>query len=95
MSEVLNDAVEALNAKMSKGFDGKAKFVVKDEGTIMVDENGARIGDEDADVTLTASAEVFQKILDGKSTATWAFMSGKLLVDGNMGMAMRLGGMIG
>ena len=95
MSDVINEAVTQLNAKMDGGFDGTAKFVVGDEGTIMIDENGARAGDEEADVTMTASTETFKAILDGEENPTAAFMTGKLAVDGDMGAAMRLAGILG
>lgn len=96
MSDVISEAVTALNAKMGgEGFDGKAKFVVEDEGSIMIDEAGARAGDEDADVTLTASTETFKAILDGEQNPTAAFMTGKLSVDGDMGQAMKLSGVLG
>ena len=91
MSSNLDAAVEALNAKIS-GFAGNAKFVVPGEGAIMVDENGARAGDEEAAVTLTADAETFQAIMDGDMDPTAAFMTGKLSVDGDMGQAMALAG---
>ncbi|MEL7212687.1 MAG: SCP2 sterol-binding domain-containing protein [Pseudomonadota bacterium] len=90
MSDVVNQAVEALNAKMDGGFDGTAKFVIADEGSIIIDENGARAGDDDADVTLTADTETFKAILDGEQNPTAAFMTGKLSVDGDMGAAMKL-----
>ncbi|MEL6508916.1 MAG: SCP2 sterol-binding domain-containing protein [Pseudomonadota bacterium] len=90
MSDVVNQAVEALNAKMDGGFDGTAKFVITDEGSIMIDENGVRAGDDDADVTLTADTETFKAILDGEQNPTAAFMTGKLSVDGDMGAAMKL-----
>ena len=48
-----------------------------------------------ADVTLTADADVFRAILDGEMNATMAFMTGKLAVDGSMGMAMKLGSVLG
>lgn len=92
MSDIINSAVEALTEKVSGGFDAVAKFVIEDEGAIMLDENGARAADEEADVTLTASADVFQGILSGDTNPTMAFMSGKLKVDGNMGLAMKLAG---
>lgn len=96
MSDTINTAVEKLNAKMGgEGFDGTAKFDIEDEGAIMVDENGARAGDEEADVTLSASAETFQAILDGEENPTTAFMTGKLTVDGDMGQAMKLAGILG
>lgn len=91
MSDVINAAVEALSAKLTGGFDGIAKFVIPGEGAIMMDANGVRAGDEEADVTLTASTETFRAILEGDLNPTMAFMSGKLSVDGSMGMAMKLG----
>lgn len=90
MSDVINTAVAALNDKIEGGFDGLAKFVIGDEGSIMIDNDGARAGDDDADVTLTAEADVFQSILEGETNATAAFMTGKLKVDGDMGLAMKL-----
>ncbi|HBD91627.1 MAG: sterol carrier family protein [Rhodobacteraceae bacterium GWE1_64_9] len=90
MSEVITAAVAALSAKIS-GFDGVAKFVIPGEGAIMVDGNGVRAADEEADVTLTAETEVFQAMLEGEMNPTTAFMTGKLSVDGNMGLAMQLG----
>lgn len=95
MSDIINAAVEALSAKLSDGFDGVAKFVIEGEGAIMLDSTGARAGDDDAEVTMTASADIFQSILAGDLNATSAFMSGQLQVDGDMGAAMRLGGALG
>jgi len=96
MSDVINEAVSQLNAKMGgNGFDGSAKFVIEDEGTIIIDQTGARAADDDADVTLTASADVFKAILDDELNPTTAFMTGKLSVDGDMGMAMKLTSVLG
>ena len=92
MSETTEQAVLALREKLDGGaFDGTAKFVIEDEGTIMVDESGVREGDGDADVTMTADADTFRRILDGELNPTSAFMSGQLKIDGDMGAAMRLG----
>ena len=91
MTDVISEAVAALNEKMGgTGFDGSAKFVIEDEGAIIIDETGAHAGDDDTDVTLTASTETFKAILDGEQNPTTAFMTGKLSVDGDMGMAMKL-----
>ena len=96
MSDVISEAVKALNEKMGgEGFDGTAKFVIEDEGAVMIDENGARAGDDDADVTLTATQETFVAIMEGEQNPTAAFMTGKLSVDGDMGMAMKLSGVLG
>lgn len=95
MSEVIEAAVAALNDKMDGAdFDGTAKFVIEDEGAVIIDNTGARASDEEADVTLTADVETFQAILSGELNPTGAFMSGKLTVDGDMGMAMKLGSVL-
>lgn len=91
MSSVIDAAVTALNEKLDGGFDGRVKFVIEGEGAVMVDQSGARAGDEEADVTMSADTETFQNILSGELNPTAAFMSGKLAVDGDMGQAMQLG----
>lgn len=91
MSDVIAAAVKALNDKLANGFDGLAKFVIKGEGAIMLDGDGARAGDEAADVTLSADTETFQALLEGDLDPTAAFMTGKLSVDGDMGQALKLG----
>ena len=96
MSDVIETAVSTLNEKLGAGgFSGSAKFVIEGEGAIMVDGDGARAGDEDADVTLTAEADTFQSMMEGDLNPTAAFMSGKLSVDGDMGLAMQLGAVLG
>ena len=91
MSDMINEAVTALSARIGDGFDGSVKFDIDGEGTIMVDHNGVRAADEEADCTMSADADTFKAILDGELNPTAAFMSGKLAVDGDMGTAMKLG----
>ena len=64
---------------------------IEGEGSIMVDDTGVRAGDDAADVSMSASAETFQGIIEGDVNPTMAFMSGKLKIEGDMGMAMKLG----
>ena len=90
MSKVVEAAVAALDQK-AKGFDGTAKFIIEGEGTVYIDAAGARAGDDEAEVTLTASRETFEGLLDGSVNPTMAYMTGKLAVDGNIGLAMKLG----
>ena len=91
MSDTVNEAVAVLNEKLAgAGFSGTAKFEIEGEGALMMDSNGARAGDEPADVTLSADADTFKAILSGETNPTSAFMTGKLKVDGDMGMAMTL-----
>ncbi|SPJ23955.1 SCP2 sterol-binding domain-containing protein [Palleronia abyssalis] len=90
MSQMIDEAVKELNQKTGGSFDGSAKFVVEDEGTIMLDGEGARAADEEAEVTMTASADTFREIFEGELDPTAAFMSGRLTIDGDMGQAMKL-----
>ena len=94
MSDVIAAAVAALSEKLGGGFDGTAKFVIDGEGAIMLDASGVRAGDEEADVTLSADSDTFRAILDGDMNPTNAFMSGNLKIDGDMGAAMKLGGLL-
>ena len=96
MSDVIEHAVTALNEKLADGgFDGTAKFVIDGEGAIMLDSDGARAGDDEAEVTMTADADTFRDILDGSLNPTAAFMGGRLKIDGDMGAAMRLAPALG
>ncbi|WP_055665066.1 SCP2 sterol-binding domain-containing protein [Jannaschia seosinensis] len=90
MSDITKEAVTQLSQKVGT-FDGSVKFVIENEGTIIVDEAGVREGDEETECTMTADADTFRGILEGDVNPTAAFMSGKLKVDGDMGTAMKLG----
>lgn len=93
MSAVIDAAVAAISQKIGDGFDGSAKFVIENEGAVIVDGAGVRAATEDdaADVTMTASSDTFQDILAGNVNPASAFMTGKLKLDGDMGTAMKLG----
>ena len=95
MSDIVNAAVTALSEKLGGDtFDGSAKFNIEGEGSIVIDGTGVRASDDETEVTLTADADTFQEILDGDLNATAAFMQGKLSVDGDMGVAMKLGSVL-
>jgi len=97
MSEIITAAVATLQEKISGGFDGSAKFEIEGEGAILIDDAGVRAAADgaEADVTLTADADTFQQILSGDLNPTSAFMGGQLRLDGDMGTAMKLGGLLG
>lgn len=95
MSEAVATAVAALQERLgSDGLDGTLKIVIEDEGSVVIDANGARAGDDETDCTLTASADTFRDMLDGNLDPTSAFMGGRLTIDGDMGLAMKLAGLL-
>ena len=95
MSKILDTAVKALSDKLGgDGIEGSIKFEIEGAGAIRIDENGASLDDGDADCTISAEADVFQDLLSGNLNPTSAFMSGKISIDGDMGMAMKLGSLL-
>lgn len=76
------------------------KFVVTgtEGGTWVVDltkPGGAIIhGDNEAKCTITMTDKDFVDLINGKLNAQMAFMSGKLKVGGDMGLALKLGQLI-
>ena len=66
--------------------DGAGQWKVDvEDGAVKVTEGGG-----DADCTISASEETFQKIVAGEQNATSAYMTGKLKIKGDMGAAMKL-----
>jgi putative sterol carrier protein len=90
MNTIVSEFVENLDAKVKGTLQGTAKLVIKDEGSLMLDDTGARSGDETADVVLIASEAIFRAILDGSQNPAMAFMSGKLKVEGSSMRALKV-----
>jgi putative sterol carrier protein len=85
-SEADTSKTEGMNNSYAFDIEGAGQWTVKvEEGTVRVVE-----GAEDADVTISASQEVFQKIIAGEQNPTSAYMTGKLKLKGDMGAAMKL-----
>ena len=81
------------------GFGGKIRLDVEGEGGLMLDGSGDGVevsaSDDDADTTIGLTMETLHGLMDGSLNPAMAFMGGKLSVGGNMGLAMKLQGMMG
>lgn len=81
------------------GIGGKIKFDLGDEGVIFVDSsvvpNVVSNENIEADCTITLSSDDFMQIQGGDLDPTTAFMMGKLKIEGNMGLAMKIQSMMG
>jgi putative sterol carrier protein len=84
-------------ADMSKtaGMNNSYAFDIEGAGqwTVKVDDGGVSVHDglgDGADCTISASQEIFQKIIAGEQNPTSAYMTGKLKLKGDMGAAMKL-----
>ena len=77
---------EGMNNSYVFDIEGAGQWTVKvEDGAVNVVE-----GVQDADVTISASQEIFQKIVAGEQNPTSAYMTGKLKLKGDMGAAMKL-----
>jgi putative sterol carrier protein len=75
-----------MNNSYAFDIEGAGQWTVKvEDGSVDVVE-----GAEEADVTISASQEIFEKIVAGQQNPTSAYMTGKLKLKGDMGAAMKL-----
>jgi putative sterol carrier protein len=72
------------------GLGKSLKFDLKGDGFIYI--NGGTVNNEDlpADCTIVVSKDDFEAMGDGKLDPTMAFMQGKIKVNGDMSVAMKL-----
>ena len=76
------------------GMSNSYLFEIEDEGEWLVTVADGNLsvaeGGGDADATITASGETFDKIVAGEQNPTTAYMTGKLKIKGDLGAAMKL-----
>jgi putative sterol carrier protein len=76
------------------GMSNSYVFEIEGAGTWKVDVDDGKVtvteGGGDADCTIMASEETFEKIASGEQNPTSAYMTGKLKIKGDMGAAMKL-----
>ncbi len=81
------------------GLGATLKFDFGDDGTLFLDATQVpnTISNEDADAqcTMVISIENFMEMAEGNLDGMGAFMSGKLKVQGDMSIAMKLGPILG
>ena len=82
------DAAKLAGMTNSYLFDieGEGQWLVTvADGKLSVAEGGG-----EADATITAAGETFDKIVAGEQNPTTAYMTGKLKIKGDLGAAMKL-----
>ncbi|HZD25910.1 MAG TPA: SCP2 sterol-binding domain-containing protein [Alphaproteobacteria bacterium] len=97
----LQQITEGLRERVGEdsGLGARVKFDFSDDGVVLVDAtqvpNAVSNEDGEADCTLKLSLADFAALVNGELDAATAFMMGKLKVEGDMGIAMRLQGVLG
>ena len=91
--EGITDKVKELASMKGGAINAKIKFKF-DEGQIYLDDtvSPTLVSNDDApsDCTVKTSLSNFEKLLKGEMNAMGAFMMGKIKVDGDMSVAMKL-----
>jgi putative sterol carrier protein len=97
----LENFTETVRSKV--GDDAKLnatiKFAFKEGGALYIDgkstPNTVSNDEGPADCTVKVSLEDFGKLMERKLDPTTAFMMGKIKIEGDMGIAMKLGRVFG
>jgi putative sterol carrier protein len=95
------ELIERLGAKIStdpsvaSNFGAVYKFVLEGAGggTWLVnlkDAPGARAGDGEADCTISLADNDFVDLVEGRANGQQLYFQGKLRIDGNLGLALKL-----
>lgn len=96
MTDSLENLMERIQQKASRPGALRARvcFDFGAEGKIGVDStvDPPRIGPEDleADLRVLCTRDLFSRILDGQTDPAFAFLTGRLKIQGPMGLAMKL-----
>ena len=99
IDEVFTEMGDRLKANPDKvkGMNAIYQFDLTGDGGgerwVKLAEGGGDMGEgqaESPNITITMAASDFLDLVDGKLDGTMAFMSGKLKVKGDMGLAMKL-----
>jgi putative sterol carrier protein len=72
------------------GLGKTIKFDLKGDGFIYIDGGSVTNEDKPADCTIVVAKDDFEKMAQGQLDPTMAFMQGKLKVNGDMSVAMKL-----
>lgn len=93
----LESVTEAVRSRVEGGDSGLGATVLfdfGDDGALFIDgasePNAVSNQASDADCTISISIDDFESLMSGELDPTTAFMMGKLKVDGDMGIAMKL-----
>jgi putative sterol carrier protein len=100
----MSDEIKNIAEQMGKAIGGNSglnstlKFDFEGQGNIYIDgkatPNTVSTDNKPADCTITVSLDNFKKMVARELDGTTAFMQGKLRVEGDMGVAMQLQGVM-
>jgi len=90
ITATIRDKAQSMEANSKK-----IKIDLEGDGTVLIDATTTppTVSNDDleADVTLIISEENLEGLMDGSLNPQMAFMMGKLKIDGDMGLALKMG----
>lgn len=101
MSDEITQITDEMRKRVgaNSGLGATLKFNFNGAGFVYIDgkasPNTVTNDDKPADCTIKVALADFKNMADGKLDATTAFMMGKLKVEGNMAVAMKLQPILG
>jgi putative sterol carrier protein len=94
VKEFFDNLESQADASKTAGMNNSYVFDIEGAGqwTVRVEDGKVSVaeGTQDADATISASEETFEKIVSGDQNPTTAYMTGKLKIQGDMGAALKL-----
>ncbi|POF33019.1 SCP2 sterol-binding domain-containing protein [Roseibium marinum] len=91
----LEKLTEGVRAKVADGgIEESVKFDLGETGIIYLQGSKVSNEDQEADCTIKMTAEDLGDLLSGDLNPTAAFMGGKMQVEGDMNVAMKLGSIV-
>lgn len=75
-------------------FENVLKFDCGEDGVLVINRDQVSVADMDADCTITVNKKNLKKLLTGKLSPTVAFMTGKVKIQGDMSVALRITSLI-
>ena len=88
----IESIAETIKGKISSGssIGATVKFDCGDDGVVFIDGDKVSTQNADADCTVKCDLDVLEDLVSGDLNPTAAFMQGKIKIEGDMGVAMKL-----
>ncbi|MBX3566835.1 MAG: SCP2 sterol-binding domain-containing protein [Rhizobiaceae bacterium] len=87
----ITDVADKLRPSVARAdFDGSVKFDTGGDGVLVIKDGEISTTDVPTDCTISLSLDDLEALIAGDLNPTMAFMTGKIKVAGDMGVAMAL-----
>ena len=97
--EFFEQVPSRVSPEQARKLDSSYRFDIEGAGTWRLESDGDRVvvteSDTPADCVIKADEATFLGIVEGAQSPTGAFMTGKIRVEGDLGLAMRLRDLFG